>query len=63
MEQSLERARAWWDSPDVDRVKPDDAAVKWFLDAMAKHQLGRRRVLDTMPAATYRSAGVARCSR
>jgi predicted nucleic acid-binding protein len=58
MAQALERARAWWDSPDVERVEPDDEAVKWFLDAMAKHQLGRKRVLDTMLAATYRSAGV-----
>jgi predicted nucleic acid-binding protein len=32
--------------------------VKWFLEAMAKHQLGRKRVLDTMLAATYRSAGI-----
>ena len=58
MEQALQRARAWWDSPDVERVEPDDDAVKWFLDAMAKHHLGRKRVLDTMLAATYRSAGV-----
>ena len=58
MEQALERAQAWWDSPDVERVEPDDDAVKWFLDAMARHQLGRKRVLDTMLAATYRSAGI-----
>lgn len=59
MEQALQRAQAWWDSPDVERVEADDAAVQWFLEAMAKHHLGRKRVLDTMLAATYRSAGVA----
>jgi predicted nucleic acid-binding protein len=58
MEQALERTRAWWDSPDVERIEADDDAVKWFLDAMAKHRLGRKRVLDTMMAATYRSAGI-----
>ena len=58
MEQALERAQAWWDSPDVERVEPDDGAVRWFLEAMAKHQLGRKRVLDTMLAATDRSAGI-----
>jgi len=58
MEHALERARAWWDSPDVERVEANDEAVRWFLDAMAKHQLGRKRVLDTMLAATYRSAGI-----
>jgi predicted nucleic acid-binding protein len=58
MEQALERARAWWDSPDVARVEPDDGAMRWFLEAMAKHHLGRKRVLDTMLAASYRSAGI-----
>ena len=42
----------------MERIEPDDAAVKWFLEAMVRHQLGRKRVLDTMLAATYRSAGV-----
>jgi predicted nucleic acid-binding protein len=58
MAEAVERARAWWDSPDVERVEPDDDALKWFLDVMVKHQLGRKRVLDTMLAATYRSAGI-----
>ena len=59
MEQALERAHAWWDSPDVERVEPDDGAVRWFLEAMAKHQLGRKRVLDTLLAAR----ASLRCSR
>ena len=42
MEQALERAQAWWDSPDVERVEPDDDAVKWFPDAMAKRSEERR---------------------
>lgn len=29
-----------------------------FLTAMAKHRLGRKRVLDTLLAGTYRNAGV-----
>lgn len=58
MAQALARTRAWWDSPDVERIEADDAAVKWFLDAMARHQLGRKRVLDTLMAATYRSVGI-----
>ena len=58
MERALDRARAWWNSPETDRIEADDDAVKWFLEAMARHQLGRKRVLDTMLAATYRSAGI-----
>ena len=58
MERALDRARAWWDSPETERIEPDDDAVKWFLEAMSRHGLGRKRLLDTMPAATYRSAGI-----
>lgn len=58
MEQALDRVRAWWNSPETERVESDDDAIKWFLDAMARHRLGRKRVLDTMLAATYRSAGI-----
>lgn len=58
MEQALIEARKWLDASDVEHVAPDDDAMKWFLDAMAQHRLGRKRVLDTMLAATYRSAGI-----
>jgi predicted nucleic acid-binding protein len=59
MPQALERAQAWWDASDVERVWPDASAVAWFLMAMSQHQLGRKRVLDTLFAGTYRSAGIA----
>ena len=56
--QALERAQVWWDASDVDRVWPDDSAVSWFFAAMTKHRLGRKRVLDTLLAGTFRSAGL-----
>ena len=58
MRQALAEARSWWEAADVEHVPPDEEAVIWFLEAMARHQLGRKRVLDTMLAATYRSAGI-----
>jgi predicted nucleic acid-binding protein len=58
MPQALERAQVWWDAADLERVWPDESAVSWFLAAMTKHQLGRKRVLDTLLAATFRSAGI-----
>lgn len=58
MSEALDKACTWWEAKEVEQVAPTDDAVKWFLDAMARHQLGRKRVLDTMLAATYRSAGV-----
>jgi len=59
MPQALERGRVWWDASDVDRVWPDESAVAWFLSAMTEHKLGRKRVLDTLLAATFRSANIA----
>lgn len=58
MPQALAEVQAWWEASDVEHVPPDDDAVIWFIEAMATHQLGRKRVLDTMLAATYRSAGI-----
>lgn len=56
--QALKRAQVWWDAADVDRVWPDESAISWFLAAMARHQLGRKRVLDTLLAGTRRSASI-----
>lgn len=58
MPHALAEARAWWEATDVEHISPYDDAVIWFWEAMARHQLGRKRVLDTMLAATYRSAGI-----
>ena len=58
MERALDRVKLWWDAKDVDRVSPDDGTVTWFLTAMASHQLGRKRVLDTLLAGTFHTAGI-----
>jgi predicted nucleic acid-binding protein len=58
MPHALERAKAWWNAEDVTRLSPDDRAVSWYFDAMTKHHLGRKRILDTLLAGTFRSAGV-----
>jgi len=43
---------------ETEQVPPTDVALVRFHDWMRRHQLGRKRVLDTMLAATYRAAGV-----
>lgn len=58
MSEALEKARLWWEAEEVEQAAPTDDAVKWFLNAMARHRLGRKRVLDTMLASIYRSAGI-----
>jgi predicted nucleic acid-binding protein len=52
------RAEVWWSAEEVRQVSPDDSAVRLFLSWMTRYRLGRKRVLDTLLAATYHAAGV-----
>lgn len=58
MALALKRAEAWWNAEDVIRLSPDDRAVSWSFEAMAKYHLGRKRILDTLLAGTFHGAGV-----
>ena len=60
MTQALSRAEWWRAVKECRWLHPNDAAVELFLEWMAAHRLGRKRVLDTMLAATYASLGVSR---
>ena len=51
-------AEQWWTASDVVPVFPDDGATRQFLGWLAQFSLGRKRLLDTLLAATYRQAGV-----
>jgi hypothetical protein len=51
-------AEQWWTARDVVRVFPDDAATRLFLAWLQQFFLGRKRLLDTLLAATYRHAGI-----
>ena len=58
MHDALEHSQRWWNAAEVDRVFPTDGAISLFHEWMNTHRLGRKRVLDTMLAATYRTAGI-----
>jgi predicted nucleic acid-binding protein len=58
METALDKSERWWAATETEQVPPTDVALVRFHDWMRRHQLGRKRVLDTMLAATYRAAGV-----
>ena len=58
MEKALQMARNWWNAAEVDQILPSSAAISKFFDLMEEHRLGRKRILDTMLAATYLSVGV-----
>lgn len=58
MEAARDVAEKWWTAREIIRVVTDTAAVSQFFAWHRSHTLGRKRLLDTLLAATYWSAGV-----
>ena len=58
--EAVARAEHWWQAAEVVRVFPDGAAVGEFLTWIVRYQLGRKRLLDTMLAATLLQSGIKR---
>lgn len=58
MPEAVARAERWWNGQTTWQVFPNEASTLLFLDWMQQHRLGRKRLLDTQLAATYRCAGV-----
>ena len=57
---ALAIAERWWGARECRQVRTGRPSVAIFLDWMTLHGLGRKRLLDTMLAATYRAEGVER---
>ncbi len=60
MAEAIGRASHWWQASEVLRVFPDGEAAADFLSWLGRHQLGRKRLLDTLLAATFHRAGIRR---
>lgn len=60
MEQALAQAAKWWSAVEVTKINPSAEAGLLFFEWMASHRLGRKRILDTLLAATLHTAGVRR---
>lgn len=58
METALDKSERWWNAAETDQVFPTSVAVARFHEWMRRHKIGRKRVLDTLLAATYCVAGV-----
>ena len=60
LEMSVARriASEWWMGREVEQVFPDADSTRLFLAWMEQHRLGRKRLLDTQLAATYRGRGI-----
>lgn len=57
---AISRAEHWWQAAEVQRVFPEGESVTNFLEWLTRYQLGRKRILDTLLAATYQRAGIRR---
>ncbi len=60
MAEAVELSELWWNSEECRPVTTDQEACQLFLSWMHEFGLGRKRLLDTMLAASYHSAGVTR---
>lgn len=58
MPTACQLAEQWWTAKDVVQVLPDDPATRRFLAWLQLFSLGRKRLLDTLLAATYRQVGI-----
>ena len=58
--QALAKANFWWNAKEIERIFPHERAVGQFLAWMAKYGLGRKRLLDTLLAATCYENGITR---
>lgn len=60
MSDALNRAEYWRTAAESTLVFPTTASTKLFIEWMNQFRLGRKRLRDTMLAASYFSAGVTR---
>lgn len=58
MAVALAQSRAWWNAHEIRGVTADDRAVGLFHAWMVQYSIGRKRILDTLLAATYHAAGI-----
>lgn len=60
MADALDLCERWWNARECRPVVVDQEVGNLFLTWMHQHGLGRKRLLDTLLAATYYRAGVER---
>ena len=58
MEEALARAEYWWQAREVVRIYPEGDAVSTWIEWLRDHRLGRKRLLDTMLAASACAQGI-----
>ncbi len=60
MTDALSRAEKWWTARETHRVFPNEESMRISFEWQRQHRLGRKRLLDTLLAATYWENGMQR---
>lgn len=60
MTQAVEMAELWWNAAEAVRIHPNEHTMARFFEWTKSCRLGRKRILDTMLAATLYSNEVDR---
>ncbi len=55
--EAIAKSEEWWGAEEVTQVYPNEEAVRLFHIWLVEYTLVRKRLLDTMLAATYSAAG------
>ncbi len=55
---AIAKASTWWSASEITHVYPNPQSTVLFLKWMQEFKLGRKRLLDTMLAATYAENGI-----
>jgi predicted nucleic acid-binding protein len=58
IDRAVSRAEFWWNAKEISHAFPNHDSMGLFLAWVKEHRLGRKRLLDTLLAATYCSLGV-----
>jgi predicted nucleic acid-binding protein len=58
MSEAVHRATHWWQAAEVVRVFPTGEIATDFLSWLQVHGLGRKRLIDTLLAATFHRASI-----
>ena len=58
MPAGIKRTEAWWSTPEVVRTFTTDRSMSLFAKWMIQHRLGRKRVTDTLLAATWHDVAI-----
>lgn len=56
--EAVSRAEFWWHAREITRLYPNAQGASQFLKWLQEHRLGRKRLLDTLLAASLHAQGI-----